>query len=117
MKKAKKKVAVTLLATMVVVGSVNAYAASHKTGCSSTLERVECIGPYNYNQFGYHVLYETVNGQVRCIKTAMYGAHEIYCSNSSCGVLLETTSRTHEVHHTYCPPETGVCQKPSVPET
>ena len=111
MQKQKKLVmGVLVIAAVLTVSVVSVYAATHKTGCSSTMHTVECVGPYNYTQFGYHVLYSTANGQVNCIKTAMHGAHRLYCANSQCGVLLETTSRTHAIEHEYCPTETGVCQ-------
>ncbi len=109
--KTKKLIASALIAvTALTVGGVNAYAATHKKGCSSTLNRVECVGPYNYTGFAAHVLYETPNGPVLCGKTAMHGAHELYCANSQCGVSLGTSFRTHAIYHAYCPTETGVCQ-------
>lgn len=77
---------------------------------SSALHTVACVGPYYYTECGSHVLYETANGPVKCTETAMHGMHELYCANSQCGVSLGKSYRTHQVFHTYCPTEIGVCQ-------
>lgn len=100
-----------LAGTLCLGGVGTAYAAgSHIVGCQSQQQRVDCVGPIYEVSVDYHVLYTTVNGEVRCIRKAQYRSHELYCASNVCGAYLGLESRTCSYIHKWCPPETGCCQ-------
>lgn len=115
MRKTKKFLAL-LTAGIVMIGgavSVNAYSEPHVPGCSATARRYICESAVTQKlPQNYHVLYTTVNGEVRCQKTLFIRKHTERCANSACNAVIYTNVTIPcEVDHQYCPNETGLCQR------
>lgn len=112
--RSSKRFITTALAAVCILGAstLSVNAAYHVTGCQSSSTRVVCGNtiPTGIPE-EYHTLYNTPNGSVVCGIRSIVKHHDVYCSNSKCGVLLEDdTPRICIKAHQYCPDETGLCQ-------
>lgn len=110
----KKIVAVALLASVIsVAGAGVVYAADHIAGCASSRYTVSCTGPMYSHMTGAHQVQVAESGTtISCAVTEVYGQHDVYCSNSACGVHLSTGTRTCAQYHDcyLCEDVTGLCQ-------